>query len=69
MVIDYLNLRKLDLNLLLALDVLVEQVNVTKAAEKLDMSQSAMSYALKRLRILLDDPILIRSSREMEATP
>lgn len=69
MVIDYLNLRKLDLNLLLALDVLVEQVNVTKAAEKLDMSQSAMSYALKRLRILLDDPILIRSSRDMEATP
>ena len=69
MVIDYLSLRKLDLNLLLALDVLVEQVNVTKAAEKLDMSQSAMSYALKRLRILLDDPILIRSSRDMEATP
>ena len=42
--IDYTNLRKLDLNLLLALDVLIEENSVTKAAEKLNMSQSAMSY-------------------------
>lgn len=69
MVIDYSSLRKLDLNLLLALNVLIEEVSVTRAAEKLNMSQSAMSYALKRLRLLLDDPILIRSSRDMEATP
>ena len=69
MTIDYSSLRKLDLNLLLALDVLIAEVNVTRAAEKLNMSQSAMSYSLKRLRILLDDPILIRSSRDMEATP
>ncbi|MEM7064340.1 MAG: LysR family transcriptional regulator [Cyanobacteria bacterium P01_B01_bin.77] len=69
MTIDYSSLRKLDLNLLLALDVLIEEVNVTNAAEKLNMSQSAMSYSLKRLRTLLDDPILIRSSRDMEATP
>ena len=69
MTIDYSNLRKLDLNLLLALDALVEEVNVTKAAEKLNMSQSAMSYSLKRLRALLDDPILIRTSRDMEVTP
>ncbi|MEO1299546.1 MAG: LysR family transcriptional regulator [Cyanobacteria bacterium J06636_16] len=69
MAIDYTNLRNLDLNLLLALDVLIEEANVTKAAEKLNMSQSAMSYALKRLRSLLDDPILIRTSRAMEVTP
>lgn len=67
--IDYTNLRKLDLNLLLALDVLIEETSVTKAAEKLNMSQSAMSYSLKRLRSLLDDPILVRTSRDMEATP
>lgn len=69
MTIDYSSLRKLDLNLLLALDVLIEEVSVTNAAEKLNMSQSAMSYSLKRLRTLLDDPILIRSSRDMESTP
>jgi DNA-binding transcriptional LysR family regulator len=67
--IDYTNLRKLDLNLLIALDVLIAEVSVTKAAEKLNMSQSAMSHALKRLRIILHDDILIRTSREMEVTP
>lgn len=67
--IDYTNLRKLDLNLLIALDVLIAEVSVTKAAEKLNISQSAMSHALKRLRIILHDDILIRTSREMEVTP
>ncbi|MBE9170480.1 LysR family transcriptional regulator [Pleurocapsales cyanobacterium LEGE 06147] len=67
--IDYTNLRKLDLNLLIALDVLMEEASVTRAAERLDMSQSAMSHALKRLRIILNDDILIRTSREMEVTP
>ncbi|MEO1374834.1 MAG: LysR family transcriptional regulator [Cyanobacteria bacterium J06635_10] len=67
--IDYKNLRKLDLNLLIALDVLIEEASVTKAAEKLNMSQSSMSHALKRLRTVLDDEILIRTSREMEVTP
>jgi DNA-binding transcriptional LysR family regulator len=67
--IDYNNLRQLDLNLLVALDVLITEASVTKAAERLNMSQSAMSHALKRLRIILDDDILIRTSREMEVTP
>ncbi|MEB3219291.1 MAG: LysR family transcriptional regulator [Nostocales cyanobacterium 94392] len=67
--IDYTNLRKLDLNLLIALDVLIEEVSVTKAAEKLSISQSSMSHALKRLRTVLDDEILIRTSRDMELTP
>lgn len=70
MTIDYTSLRQLDLNLLLALDILIEEANVTQAAEKLNMSQSAMSHALKRLRAVLDDPILIRTSqRQMEVTP
>jgi DNA-binding transcriptional LysR family regulator len=67
--IDYTNLRQLDLNLLIALDVLITEASVTKAAEKLNMSQSAMSHALKRLRTILNDDILIRTSREMEVTP
>ncbi|MGL5943074.1 MAG: LysR family transcriptional regulator [Waterburya sp.] len=67
--IDYINLRQLDLNLLIALDVLITEASVTKAAEKLNMSQSAMSHALKRLRTILNDDILIRTSREMEVTP
>lgn len=67
--IDYSNLRKLDLNLLIALDVLIAEASVTKAAVKLNMSQSAMSHALKRLRTILNDEILIRTSREMEVTP
>jgi DNA-binding transcriptional LysR family regulator len=67
--IDYNNLRQLDLNLLIALDVLITEASVTKAAERLNMSQSAMSHALKRLRIILKDDILIRTSREMEVTP
>ena len=67
--IDYNNLRELDLNLLVALDVLIAEASVTKAAEKLNMSQSAMSYSLKRLRMILNDDLLIRTSREMEVTP
>ncbi|WP_019508260.1 LysR family transcriptional regulator [Pleurocapsa sp. PCC 7319] len=67
--IDYTNLRQLDLNLLVALDVLIAEASVTKAAERLNMSQSAMSYSLKRLRAILNDDILIRTAREMEVTP
>jgi DNA-binding transcriptional LysR family regulator len=55
--------------LLIALDVLIAEASVTKAAAKLNMSQSAMSHALKRLRTILNDDILIRTSREMEVTP
>ncbi|MEM7595959.1 MAG: LysR family transcriptional regulator, partial [Cyanobacteria bacterium P01_A01_bin.83] len=40
-----------------------------KAAQRLDMSQSAMSHALKRLRAILNDDILIRTSKQMEVTP
>ena len=67
--IDYNNLRQLDLNLLIALDVLIAEASVTKAAEKLNLSQSAMSYSLKKLRTILNDDLLIRTSRDMEVTP
>ena len=67
--LNYKSLRQLDLNLLVALDVLITEASVTKAASKLKMSQSSMSHALKRLRIVLNDEILIRTSQKMEVTP
>jgi len=62
------NLASLDLNLLVALDALLEEHNVTRAAEKMGLSQPAMSRALGRLRKLLDDPLLVRTSKGMELT-
>jgi DNA-binding transcriptional LysR family regulator len=54
------DLRAIDLNLLVLLDALIEHRNVTQAADRLYMSQPAMSRALGRLRQLLKDPILVR---------
>ncbi|MFM2610046.1 LysR family transcriptional regulator [Vibrio chagasii] len=62
------NLARLDLNLLVNLHVLLEQRNVTRAAEQLNLSQSAISKSLARLRILFDDPLLERSGYGMEPT-
>jgi DNA-binding transcriptional LysR family regulator len=63
------NLRSFDLNLLLALKALVEERSVSRAAEKLCMSQPAMSHVLRRLRSQFDDPILVKSNAGMEPTP
>ena len=63
------NLRNFDLNLLVFFDVLMSERNVSKAAEKLFLSQSAMSHALNRLRTVLDDPILMRTEQGMMPTP
>lgn len=62
-------LRRLDLNLLLIFDVLMQEQNVSRAAERVFLSQSAMSNALKRLREMLDDPILVRGANGMQPTP
>lgn len=61
-------LHALDLNLLLALDVLLEERNVTRAAERSGVSQPAMSQALARLRRTFGDPLLIRAGHRMEPT-
>lgn len=53
-------LSRLDLNLLVALDALLRERSVTRAAEKLGLSQPALSASLSRLRIHFDDPILVR---------
>jgi DNA-binding transcriptional LysR family regulator len=58
-----------DLNLLLPLKVLLEESNVTRAGQRLDLSQPAMSAALARLRRRFDDELLVRAGREYELTP
>ena len=60
---------KLDLNLLVALDALLSERNITRAAEKVHLSQSAMSNALGRLRDFFGDPLLVQVQRHMELTP
>ncbi len=60
---------KLDLNLLVALDVLLTLRSVSRAAEQLHMSQSAMSNALARLRDYFGDELLVQVGRKMELTP
>jgi LysR family nod box-dependent transcriptional activator len=63
-----MNLRQFDLNLLLALDALLKEKNVTRAAERLFMSQPAMSGMLARLRQAFDDELLVRVGRNLELT-
>ena len=63
-----MNLHKIDLNLLVVFDELMLSRNLTRAAEKLCLSQSAISQSLKRLRVLMDDPLLVRSGNEMLVT-
>ncbi|MBX9850012.1 MAG: LysR family transcriptional regulator [Rhodocyclaceae bacterium] len=60
---------KLDLNLLVALDSLFTIRSVSRAAEHLNMSQSALSSALSRLRDYFDDELLVQVGRQMELTP
>ncbi|MGW2644807.1 LysR family transcriptional regulator [Streptomyces sp. NPDC001393] len=59
----------LDLNLLVALDVLLEEQSVQGAARRLHLSEPAMSRTLGRIRKALGDPILVRAGRQMVPTP
>ncbi|MCA9539264.1 MAG: LysR family transcriptional regulator, partial [Myxococcales bacterium] len=63
------SLAAIDANLLVALDVLLTERHVTRAAKRLGVTQSAMSQTLQRLRDALDDPLLVRSGPRMVATP
>lgn len=63
-----MNISRVDLNLLVYLDVLLRERNVTKAAEQLGITQPALSNGLKRLRDLLHDPLLVRTSEGMTPT-
>ncbi len=62
------NLRSLDLNLLVALEALLAERHVTRAAERVSMSQPAMSRALGRLRDTFRDPLLVRAGAGMVVT-
>lgn len=61
--------KRLDLNLLLALDILLDECSVTRAAARLNLSQSATSGAMARLREYFDDELLVQVGRQMVRTP
>ena len=63
-----MDIRTIDLNLLPVLDALLRQRSVTQAARELDMSQSALSAALARLRKLLGDELFVRTGRGLRPT-
>ncbi|MFT5658465.1 MAG: DNA-binding transcriptional LysR family regulator [Gammaproteobacteria bacterium] len=63
-----MNIGRIDLNLLTNLDVLLRERNVTRAATQLSISQPAMSNSLRRLRVLFQDPLLVRTSDGMMPT-
>jgi DNA-binding transcriptional LysR family regulator len=67
--IQHMNLNSLDLNLLVALDALLLEANVSRAAMRIGLSQPAASHALQRLRDVLGDPLLVRVGARMELTP
>lgn len=62
------DLRRVDFNLLIVFETLMHERSVTRAAEKLFLGQPAISAALSRLRSLFDDPLFIRTGRNMEPT-
>ncbi|VVP39290.1 HTH-type transcriptional regulator SyrM 1 [Pseudomonas fluorescens] len=66
--IEMNNLRRLDINLLLTLDVLLAEHNVTRAAQRLNLSQPSVSVHLAKLRDIFADPLLLPGPRGMRPT-
>lgn len=64
-----MDLRGVDLNLLVVFDAMVDQRSVTRAGEAIGLSQPAMSAAVARLRTLFGDALFVRSGTEMKPTP
>ena len=62
------DLRNFDLNLLYAFKLLMEERSVSRAAEKMFISQPAMSHILQRLRNQLNDPVLVKTTAGMKPT-
>src|SRR3954469_9484393 len=60
---------EIDFNLLIALEALLAEGSVAGAARRLNLSESAMSRTLTRLRAATGDPILVRAGRDMVPTP
>lgn len=64
-----MNIAGLDLNLLIAFESLLDERHVGRAANRVGLSQPAFSNAISRLRVRLDDPLFVRTSRGMMPTP
>ena len=64
-----MNLRSIDLNLLTIFDAIIAEKNLSRAAEKIGMTQPAMSAALGRLRITMKDELFLRTGRGLTPTP
>ena len=64
-----MNIKNFDLNLLVVFRALFEEKNVTRASKKIGITQPAMSNALSRLRIVLNDQLLVKSGSLMKPTP
>ncbi|UXI00144.1 LysR family transcriptional regulator [Photobacterium sp. TY1-4] len=62
-------MKDIDLNLIPALNILLEERNVARAAKRMNLSQSAMSRTLARLRTTMDDPLLVRAGRGLVPSP
>lgn len=69
MAIHHINLAAIDLNLLVVFDALMTEQHVTRAADKLGLSQPATSNALARLRSVFNDALFVRTSTGMQPTP
>jgi len=65
---NILHFNAIDLNLLRVFDALIEERSVTRAGERLGLTQSAISHALNRLRYLLEDELFVRGSEGMRPT-
>lgn len=64
-----MDIRSIDMNLLVVFDAMIEHRSVTRAAEAIGLSQPAMSAAVARLRNWFDDPLFVKTGAEMKATP
>ena len=64
-----MNLSELDLNLFAVLDAVLTERSVTRAAKNLNVTQSAVSNSLARLREILSDPLVVRNGRGLTLTP
>ena len=66
---DIKKLSKIDLNLLVSLQILIEECSVSAAARRMSITQPAMSKTLGRLRDTFNDPLFVRSKRGIQPTP
>lgn len=64
-----MDIRKVDLNLLVVFEAMIKHRSVTKGSEAIGLSQPAMSAAVARLRKLFDDPLFVQSGSTMQPTP